>query len=352
MKLREDEVEEWEDGQRISTDSGNLEWWYFDAHLEDGTAIVVQFYARSPFTPVGPFRPSVTIHIDLPDGRSIAKQYTGSASEFSASQTTCDVRVGRNRFTGDLHRYRIDAQIDDVEVGIDLVGTVPSYRHMTSHSYFGDPGDAKLFAWLPAVPQGDVTAKLTIDGTTRTLRGTGYHDHNWGDAPMWSVLHDWYWARAKIGPWTAIVASNIAEKKYDYDQQINFMLAKDGVILVKDHAKTTFTPADITQDEKTGKPVANRIAFDYEDGEERFHVQFDRVQTILQEKLVDQLPALARPIARFSGFNGAYHRFTGDVSIEHTRGGSAIDQAQDTALWELFYFGKPRPTVPGSTTWS
>ena len=159
-----------------------------------------------------------------------------------------------------------------------------------------------------------MTAKLTIDGTTRTLRGTGYHDHNWGDAPMWSVLHDWYWARAKIGPWTAIVASNIAEKKYDYDQQINFMLAKDGVILVKDHAKTTFTPADITQDEKTGKPVANRIAFDYEDGEERFHVQFDRVQTILQA---------ARPRDGYRGGQGRRrsgpgHRTVGTVLLRQT----------------------------------
>ncbi|MDZ4957364.1 hypothetical protein GNF51_16640, partial [Clostridium perfringens] len=30
----------WEDGIRIDTSSGKFEWWYFDAHLDDGTTVV------------------------------------------------------------------------------------------------------------------------------------------------------------------------------------------------------------------------------------------------------------------------------------------------------------------------
>jgi hypothetical protein len=26
--------------------------------------------------------------------------------------------------------------------------------------------------------------------------GSGYHDHNWGDVPMQTLMHHWYWARA------------------------------------------------------------------------------------------------------------------------------------------------------------
>jgi hypothetical protein len=43
LGLNPDAVAPWEDGQRISTEPGKLEWWYFDAHLSDGTVIVVVF---------------------------------------------------------------------------------------------------------------------------------------------------------------------------------------------------------------------------------------------------------------------------------------------------------------------
>ena len=37
------EVAQFEDGQRIGTEKGRYEWWYFDAHLEDGATVVVVF---------------------------------------------------------------------------------------------------------------------------------------------------------------------------------------------------------------------------------------------------------------------------------------------------------------------
>jgi hypothetical protein len=38
------EVAQFEDGQRIGTEKGRYEWWYFDAHLDDGATVVVVFY--------------------------------------------------------------------------------------------------------------------------------------------------------------------------------------------------------------------------------------------------------------------------------------------------------------------
>ncbi|HWX27149.1 MAG TPA: hypothetical protein VNZ53_06895 [Steroidobacteraceae bacterium] len=32
---------QFEDGQRIDTEKGRYEWWYFDAHLDDGATVVV-----------------------------------------------------------------------------------------------------------------------------------------------------------------------------------------------------------------------------------------------------------------------------------------------------------------------
>ena len=54
-------------------------------------------------------------------------------------------------------------------------------------------------------------------------------------------------------------------------------------------------------------------------------------------------PLLKRIIARLIGFDGAYHRFTGKVTVEKFVGGIPVERFEDRAIWELMYFGKARP---------
>jgi predicted secreted hydrolase len=78
-------------------------------------------------------------------------------------------------------------------------------------SFFGDLDH--FFAWLPSIPYGTVEGKLTHSGQTHSVRGTGYHDHNWGNVALPSVLDHWYWVRAHVGPYTLIFVEQIALKK-------------------------------------------------------------------------------------------------------------------------------------------
>ena len=100
------EVAQFEDGQRIGTEKGRYEWWYFDAHLDDGATVVVVFYTKPNVSPNGPLAPRITINLTLPDGRRLEKLHDTTADQFTASKEGCDVRIGTNRFVGDLRRYR------------------------------------------------------------------------------------------------------------------------------------------------------------------------------------------------------------------------------------------------------
>lgn len=336
------DVAAFEDGQRIGTERGHYEWWYFDAHLDDGATVVVVFFTKPNVSPNSPLAPRVTINLTLADGRSFVKFLDTKPELFDASKSTCDVRIGTNRFVGDLNRYHITATIEEISVDIELTGDVPAWRPKSGHLYFGTVGQEKLFAWLPSVPHGLANVRYTIGGEEYRASGSGYHDHNWGDVPMQTLMHNWYWARASVGPYTVIASYITATKAYGYETQIVHMLANDGKIIADDDAKVSFEMDRVATDSKTGKPVADVTRYTYRETDIRYVVSFEREKTILQAIFTDRMPVLKRIVAQLIGFDGAYHRFTGKVTIEKFEGEARTETFEDQAIWELMYFGKAR----------
>jgi hypothetical protein len=98
-------------------------------------------------TPGKPLSPLIRLNLDLPDGRSFAKMAHFAPEQWSAATDHADVRIGDNRFTGDLHSYRITVTLDEIELDVTLTGTVHSWRPETGFMLFGEDR-AKEFAWL------------------------------------------------------------------------------------------------------------------------------------------------------------------------------------------------------------
>lgn len=246
----------------VGREPGTYEWWYFDAHLTDGAKLVVVFLTKN-FTDTGrPLTPMIRIDLDLPDGTSHNKIAGGKPEEYSASRERCDVRIGDNSFSRDLHSYTITARIDDIAVDVNLTGEIPAWRPRTGHLYFGPHGERE-FNWLPAVPQGKVDATYSVGGNAHTASRVGYHDHKWGNALMNSLINHWYWARGQAGPYTAVDSYITAEEKYGNTELPVFMLAEGGEIVADDASRVTFKELGAYKDANTGKPVANVTQYTY-----------------------------------------------------------------------------------------
>ena len=343
--IAQGDIAPWEDGFRTRPGGpGTFEWWYFDAVLEDGSTLVINFMVKDIRGGGGikqPASPVVTFELDRPDGSHVERTMQES-EDFSFSADRCDVRVGANTFSGDLHTYAIHLEIEDLIADVTLTGRVPSWRPNTGHILFGDDRP-KLFAWLPSVPQGAVEATLTLDGVTKTLSGTGYHDHNWGDAAMQELINHWYWARGEAGDYCVIASNITAERKYGNTEVPIFMLAKNGTIVADNSSAVRFEKADEHPDPVTGKPVADTTVYDYDDtanGGEHYRVTFVRENTIVHDRMIESIQGPKHVLAKLVGFDGAYMRFTGQVTVEHI--GDELDHETVTApaLWELMYFGK------------
>jgi hypothetical protein len=333
-------IEAWEDGARTDGSSGTYEWWYFDAHLADGAKLVVSFMNKDIAEPKA-LSPLIRLDLDLPDGRHFEKITHHPPGEWSAATDHADVRIGENRFTGDLHTYRIQATADEISVDVTLTGQVPPWRPATGYMLFG--ADRSLeFAWLPSVPQGAVTVTYSVGGERHETTGVGYHDHNWGNVGLMKVVHNWYWARGQAGPYSVIASYITAAEKYGYEPIPIFMLARDNVLVGDDPAKVTFEREGVYTDEGTGKPVATTTRYTYQDGEDRYVVSFTRTHDLSASRMIDTVKGVKRIAAKLAHFDGAYLRFVGNLEISRYRGGELAETHKDDAIWELMYFGHAR----------
>src|SRR5512137_879066 len=77
-------VQPWEDGRRAPTEPGHFEWWYFDAHLEDGSTAVIVFATKPIVSPRAPLIPNVSLTVTRPDGRKTAQFFLPPVEEFFA----------------------------------------------------------------------------------------------------------------------------------------------------------------------------------------------------------------------------------------------------------------------------
>lgn len=337
LNLLKDVAEPWEDGMRTHGGKGSYEWWYFDAHLADGSKMVIVFYTKAMTEVNKPTKAYATLNIDYKDGTKL-ERYLPSVT-FNASKVSCDVRIGSNTFKGDLKNYSIHMEGHDFELDVEFSSLAESWRPETGHFYFGNKKN--LFSWFVAVPKGKATVSYTIGDNRIQTSGSCYHDHNWGNKGMHKLINHWYWSRSEFGPYTIIACQIIPEKKYG-DVPINLIyIWKDGKKLADNPQNLKLYKGPHVTSAIGNKPISNELIFQYDCAEFNLKLQLIRKTNILEAYLIQR--EFQRKLAKLLlGFNGAYFRITGDAKLEinHKDNLSEVFK-NDHAIWELMYFGHP-----------
>lgn len=324
-------IQLWEDGRREHSAPGEFEWWYFEFRLRLG-ALVVAFMDKMLTDATGPLLPVVSIRAQLlliPFGEEGKFQ----PQDFQADASMCDVTIGTNtcQDTG-AGVYRLEFQGRDVAGTIELRADVPPARIGTGHLLFENGADQQYLGWIVAVPCGAAAVDCKIGGHHIQETARGYHDHNWGDRPMSSAIHHWYWGRAEVGGFTVIFANVKAQPDYGSGEMAEVILIEGQTTIVSGSQGVTFTPSTPVPDSTTHKPFSGALTFTLDTADARF--------------VVSLLSVWALP--RTQQGDAAYHRDVAVCTLTVQRPGSVVLHGPVRTSYEMMWFGTAGAADAGS----
>ena len=164
-----------------------IEWWYFDAKLNNGYSLTLGIHVIDIFT-----KGIVTTRLNLYyKGTSLVKSYEKYfLRDFSASSETPSIYISGNQIIQGTYdtlnkcfMYTVTMNVTGSAVCLQFLGTTKGWKQQQP------TGDW----WAVVLPQADVTGTITIENTTMNVTGTGYHDHNWGIGPWIAWRFGWFW---------------------------------------------------------------------------------------------------------------------------------------------------------------
>jgi len=228
-------AEVWEDGQRLDHNNfkpGEYEWWYADGHLDDGGFFSFTYQVEAD-KDGNPFA-FILINFADKDGVVLSTRVEVDIKDVKIKKDFCDVQFGKHyiKSLDGLNKYEIYLDANEIEGGngihIILDKTVPTFRPGTGYW----DANGLYFAWLCTVPSATISGEMTLRGKSTAVTGNGYHDHNWGNSPMNTVLEDWYWSRAEVDG-ICVVTSSVRFKEEHGGLETKFAyLAKDNEVLI------------------------------------------------------------------------------------------------------------------------
>ena len=208
---------------------GNAEWWYFDAQLDNGFMVVGFFRAKHERTG----KTGVEITIYKPNGEKIQNVYDYSRQDLKVTKEDANLSIGKNYIKVDytnekLPTYEVYLNEGDYGFHLKFKAVVQSWIPGNGYTKFGEMGH---FGWCVPLPRADVEGTIKVDGETITVKGIGYHDHNWLSFNLVRVVEYWYWGRIYSDNFTIVFAFIKCNKKMDNYKIKVLMLAKDEKIL-------------------------------------------------------------------------------------------------------------------------
>ncbi|RVU86569.1 hypothetical protein EOL70_03745 [Leucothrix sargassi] len=257
----------------------HFEWWYFDAHFDNGDYFIVMYSLND--TRLHPRQPSVRLNY-YPKGKAeIAKTKVYSEADVSTSYEKCEVTLGEEYCKDCGDYYELYTLIDGYGAKLKL---------SKQNHPFTTEGTPAPMPWTVAVPSGPIEGELYVDGQTVAVKGTGYHDHNWGEKMLRGVIQNWYWGKIHspdisidyavfIGP-----DGNVASSGAIISDKDTLIMTPEEPHHSPDSVAFNALINDTMFEETMGKTFAKRMTLSGAKGDFNFTAEIDLINLVMIEK--------------------------------------------------------------------
>jgi predicted secreted hydrolase len=199
----------------------SVEWWYFDAILNDDYDLHAGFKVYS-FRNFGVVYPILEIYKERDLIVKILKPYL--IESFSASMSYPFVKVdGQPIIWFDMEefnttgrwKYTVSVNRNNDGINLTFIGTTKGWKY----TIMGGE------EWAVILPKADVFGTITVDGEIINVTGRGYHDHNWNFTIGTKVRQwGWHWGRL-TGETNSLIFAWFIKSPFVYDNIV--VLNKD-----------------------------------------------------------------------------------------------------------------------------
>ena len=318
-----------------------FEWWYFDAHLEGGYTLVAFFYAAYPNPGLDQGKIAVELTLLRPDGRKTQKVIKFNKSQFFASGEIPHVTIGNNTmkatFTNDgLPIYEIFLEDEDLMFELTYKAQVKGWKPGTGYSHFADLGH---FAWVVPFPRASVEGSIRDGDKTMSVKGVGYHDHNWLNFSFQSIIEYWMWGRVYSENFTLSYAFIQCNDKVDR-HAVKVLMAAKGSEVFLSSGEYEFSQDGFEFSEAAGHSFPRTISITVP-GE--LEAKLDVAKVFEAENMLDNFnPVLAFLAKYVLRMKPGYFRLNSDFTLKVTRDGVTSEEKGNT-LHEIVTFKQLGP---------
>ena len=315
-----------EDGLHIDpSQKGLFEWWYFDAHLDNGHTLVVFFHASNP-NPGLTGKTGIEIVLLRPDGKRIQKFYPHRKSEFTAARDRPDVKIGANTLKivqnkAGLPVYEIEVHEKNLGCHLKYTALVNGWKPGTGLSHFGDMG---YFGWVVPFARASVEGTITNGDETFPVSGIGYHDHNWLNFPFQRIIDYWMWGRIYSKSFTLAYAYIQCNAKVNHHTVQVLMLAHGREVILST-GEFDLIKENFEFNARAGYHYPRRMILDASGGLE---AMFNVKKVLEAQDLLENYHPILRFLARYIlRLKPGYFRLLSDFKLNVSQGDTILTEA-------------------------
>jgi len=335
--------ERWEDGQRTGMGRGDYEWWYFDVHLDNGAVLVIIVFSK-PMNGIGqPAAPYLNVRLFRPGQADRKFELPVDCASFRVSKRGCDIIAGASRIEQDGSQFHLSLALPNFRARLTFTATVPAWRPGTGR-YEVDGVSGQYFAWLAQMPSGVVEGTMEVEGIEAPVRGSGYHDHNWGTVEIAKLWSSWWWSRAQVGEHTVIAAELTASATFGAHSVPIFLVTRGEERICEDWNQTSLRCDHYVSHPVTGAAMAQLLCFQYQDEHRNLSFQLSHQEDLFVHSFLAKRSWPTRAVARLMGMDPRYYRMRGRAQLEINETGSPITYTGES-VYERMSFRNHLPAA-------